>query len=528
MPNAVGTYRRLDPHFAPASRALLSAAAALALAFAPVFASAPAADPPGAASRTAPGTAPTVALSPAGRRAVELLELVRKGDRAAIREYMQSTFVPGRPEQIDQDLYELGRLFISSRGDIELLRVKDLGSNEAVAIYRNRMLQNGRALFVTVESASPHRILSWEKGAAASAVETVPVPRSDRAKIEAIDAYARRLEAADYFSGTILIARDGKPLMHRAYGLADRNHLIPNRTATRYNLASMVKMFTAISVAQLVEQKKLSYDDPVDKFVPGYLDADHGTRILVRHLLSHGSGLYGNVLVPLVAGEESLRLNSHADFLAAVPETEKQYRFEPGADHLYSNFGYMLLGRIIEVASGQTYYDYVREHIFLPAKMTSTAFPKLETVSPDQAVGYETFWGDSGTRLENNWLRIPARGLASGGAYSTTGDMLRFAEALRSGRLVRPETLAELTSPKPHSSDYGYGFVLTSLSSGEKAVGHAGDMAGVCTTFDMSGSGRDTMTIVVLANSTMGSCRPVKDKILELMGAAAPTTAAGR
>ena len=463
---------------------------------------------------------PADATTPAAKRAAELLGLIARGDRRAMRAYMESAFAGDRPKQdVDQDLYQFGRLFLSSGGNFRVLRVRNLSRTEAVIVYRNGRLESDGALLVTVEEVRPHRIVAWEKGSPKSpSGASQPDLRSNRRRAGAIDAYAQRLSRYDYFSGTILVSSGDKLALHKSYGLADRSHRVPNTARTRFNLASLVKMFTAVAVAQLAEQGKLSLDDPVDKFMPGYFERRYATPVLVKHLLSHTSGTDARVLMPLVAGEASLRLNSHQDYLEALRKDDKKYRYEPGTRHEYSNHGFVLLGRIVEIASGQSYYDYVRTHIFEPSGMVDTGFPSLEDVIRGQAVGYETFWRDSGPWTENNWLRIPARGLASGGAYSTARDMLRFANALRSGRLLKPATLAELTSPKPQSPEYGYGFALGSTESGERIAGHTGDMAGVCASFDMVARPDNPITIVVLSNSSMGSCRPITQKIMEVFG----------
>ena len=127
--------------------------------------------------------------------------------------------------------------------------------------------------------------------------------------------------------------------------------------------------------------------------------------------------------------------------------------FEPGSQFEYSNYGFVLLGAIIEAVTGESYYDYVRENVFEPAGMTSTdSLPESEDV-PNRAVGY---WRP-GDAWEPNTDTLPWRGTSAGGGYSTVGDLMRFAQALQSGTLISPEMLAEATSPHGEV-DYGFGF----------------------------------------------------------------------
>jgi CubicO group peptidase (beta-lactamase class C family) len=149
--------------------------------------------------------------------------------------------------------------------------------------------------------------------------------------------------------------------------------------------------------------------------------------------------------------------------------------FEPGSRWEYSNYGFVLLGAVIEAVTGESYYDYVREHLFQPAGMTSTdSLPEDEDV-PDRPVPYGRPFGPDGD-WEPVLDTLPYRGTAAGGGYSTVGDLFRFAEALQTGTLISPETLAEATSPQGEEL-YGYGFqVVTDPSAG---FGHGGGAPGM-------------------------------------------------
>ena len=176
------------------------------------------------------------------------------------------------------------------------------------------------------------------------------------------------LAARGRLSGTVLIAKNGRPVFEHAYGAADRSSHTPNRLATRFNLASVGKTFTGVAVAQLVQAGKLRFQDRVGKYVPE-LRKDVGDRVTIAELLDHTSGLGDFFGDP---GYERLRprLTSLASYLPLI--AEERLQFEPGARFGYSNSGYVLLGLVVERVSGESYYSYVAQHVFRPAGMTAT------------------------------------------------------------------------------------------------------------------------------------------------------------
>src|SRR5574341_1968495 len=179
-------------------------------------------------------------------------------------------------------------------------------------------------------------------------------------------AHVERLVQADSFSGAVLIAKDGKTLWSAAYGIADRNFNVPNKIDTKFNLGSMNKMFTAVAIAQLVEKGVLSFDDPVSKWIPGALSGDAGDKVRLKHLLSHTSGL-GSYFSDEWDAASRARYRSVDDWMPLAKKETLQ--FEPGTRWSYSNTGMLVAGKVIEAASKQTYFDYVREHIYKPAGM---------------------------------------------------------------------------------------------------------------------------------------------------------------
>jgi len=303
------------------------------------------------------------------------------------------------------------------------------------------------------------------------------------------------LSAEDAFSGTIYIARNGRLVYAEARGAADRSWKIRNRIDTRYNLASITKMFTAVAVAQLVEQGKLSYDDRVGDVLPDYANARVAQSVTVAQLLSHTSGLIGGrALIEKIPEPREAR--SLAPWLATFVNEPLTAR--PGQRFDYSNAGFMLLGAIIEKASGQNYYDYVRDHVFRPAGMKHTGFYELDRDPANVARGYMD--APDGTRL-NNLHALPVKGAPHTGAYSTGPDMVRFSEALANHVLLQKPSLERLwrgvtEDPLTHR-EYGFGASIDQYN-GRTIVSHGGGSPGVTNQFDIYPE--LGYTVVILSN----------------------------
>jgi D-alanyl-D-alanine carboxypeptidase len=304
---------------------------------------------------------------------------------------------------------------------------------------------------------------------AASALDLVLRRMSEADALAALSGRADKLAREGEFSGTVLVARDGEVLLEDTWGRADRRAGTPNTQETRFRIGSMNKMFTAVAALQLVEAGRLALDDPIGKHLPDYPNKRVAAKVTVRHLLTHTGGT-GDIFGPEF-DQNRLELRRHSDYVKLYGSRGLVH--EPGARHEYSNYGFVLLGALIEAVSGQSYYDYVRENVFRSAGMTATdSLPESEDV-PNRSVGYTRLY--PGAEWEPNTDTLPWRGTAAGGGYSTVGDLMRFAEALEAGELISKETLAEATSPQ--AEQYGYGFGV----QGEgplRSYGHGGGAPG--------------------------------------------------
>ncbi|MEK7854532.1 MAG: serine hydrolase domain-containing protein, partial [Acidobacteriota bacterium] len=273
--------------------------------------------------------------------------------------------------------------------------------------------------------------------------------------------------------------------------------------------------FTGVAIAQLVEKGKLSYDDPLSKFIPDFPNPEAAKKIQIKHLLTHTAGL-GPYFSERYWSSSRDRIRSVDDMMNLARQDEKEVRFEPGSKWQYSNTGMMVLGKVIVIASGQSYFDYVRENIYKPAGMANTDCYELDKVNTNLAVGYDKRFTDAGIEWSNNIFAHVMRGGPQGGGYSTTEDLLKFDQALRSGKLVTAATLKLITSPKPelNSPGYGYGFFADSNAG---TTGHSGGFPGISSNLEMHlASG---WTAIVMSNYSRAS-GPVESRIKSLIAAA--------
>ncbi|HUO97687.1 MAG TPA: serine hydrolase [Rhizomicrobium sp.] len=315
-------------------------------------------------------------------------------------------------------------------------------------------------------------------GAGGPAVATPQVERASSLSSDAaarVDALARRLAEQDRFSGVLAIARDGETLFVHAYGLAGREKHVPVRPDTAFALASAGKMFTVVAILQFVAAGRLSLDDTVGKVLPDYPNHEIATKVTVRMLLTHRGGT-GDI--PIFGKEDAgnrQNLRTVADYVNALGTRPPE--FEPGSKESYSNYGFVILGRMIEKLSGQSYYDYIRDHVFQPAGMEHSSYPIRDEAAPGVATGYTaTDWDFQPTALRANTDTLPWRGSPAGGGVASAPDLLRFVAALQSGRLLPvPLFTQAITAQFP-----GLGFGLWLGGEGRASFwGHGGGAWGM-------------------------------------------------
>ncbi len=309
--------------------------------------------------------------------------------------------------------------------------------------------------------------------------EGIEIPR--RTQADALTGLMKKLDGwtvSGDFSGAVLIARNGKVLLRRAWGLADREVGESNRPDSRFRVASVGKMFTAVAVMQLVERGRIALDAPVGRYLPDYPNAQVREQVKVRDLLTH----YGGIAQMDYPDEDGFtraeyatlrqKLRTHADYVAYYgPRRSKR---PPGEKMEYNNLGFIVLGAIIERVSGTSYYDYVERKVLRPAHMRETGYLPETQVVPGRVEGY--------TRRDGQWVSaadtFPWRGGAAGGCYSTVDDLLKFAQALQRGLLLKAESLREATRAQVPEGWYGYGFITVGKGP-LRRYGHTGDAWGM-------------------------------------------------
>jgi len=449
----------------------------------------------------------------------DLIQAMNAGDRAALRAFIDQRFTREVPAE-----ERTNRLsWVHDRfGSLSIRSVDSSNPRQPSALVQAGRTESWARVTVFLDDAAPSRIA--RVGFAPAPDPNLPNRRLSDAEIVAqLKAYVERLASRDVFSGTVMLAKAGKPLYQAAFGEANKDFGVKNTIDTKFNLGSMNKMFTAIAIMQLVEAGKLSLDDTLGKFLPaGALRPDVLAKVRIKHLLTHTSGL-GSYFTPEWDRQSRARYRSVDDWMGLVKDETLQ--FEPGTRWAYSNTGMLVLGKVIEVASGKDYFDYVRERIAGPARMTNTDAYDLDRVNKNLAVGYEAERTPRGVEYRNNIFAHVIRGGPAGGGYSTVDDLTRFAEALKSGKLVSKESVRLLTTPKPElsSPQYGYGFIV---DMGGRIVGHSGGFLGINSQLDIYVG--DDYTVAVMSNHG-GGAQPVIEKARSLLLAGrGGTAAAGR
>ncbi len=291
---------------------------------------------------------------------------------------------------------------------------------------------------------------------------------------------------ADAFSGSVLVARDGRIVLDRGYGLANREWLIPNASDTRFRLGSITKQFTAVAIMILNERGLVDLDAPVKTWIKDAPPA--WDQVTVRRLLAHTAGIPN--------------FTSFDDFQAskALPVTidgliarfrDRPLDFQPGEGRKYSNSGYVLLTAVIEKASGQSYADFLAENLFTPLRMSDSGYDSNAVILPRRASGYAP--SATGVVNADYWdMSIPQ---GAGGLYSTTHDLLKWEQGLFGGRLLTPASLAVLTTPV--RDQYAFG-VFVAKAQGNTTIAHSGGLDGFNTYMAYDPDRR--ITVIVLGN----------------------------
>jgi CubicO group peptidase (beta-lactamase class C family) len=465
-------------------------------------------------STTIPGTR-------AYERARELVELLDKGDADAFEAYARAAFADRFLNELPMAAHRAAFAdFRRENGPLQVHSARNYDpqrpDTSATLIVWSTWLETWRGIVLDVDGDGKITALQYSAARPPSDLPKAEAP-TDAQIVERLGGFVDRLASREAFSGTVLLARDGKVLLTKAVGIANRDFDVPVTLDTKFNLGSMNKMMTAVACMQLVEQGKLSLDDPISKYIgDDWLPKVDKSKVKVRHLLTHTSGL-GSYFTEEFDRSSRALYRTVDDWKPLV--RDETLAFEPGTRWQYSNTGMLIAGAVVEKASGTDYCSYVRAHITGPAGMTNTDCYELDKANHKLAVGYEKEIGaDGAVTWHNNLFQHVVRGGPAGGGFSTVEDLFRFAQALRAEKLVKRESLDQLwrAYPELSSEGYGLGFFVDRSPVGA-IVGHSGGFNGISAVLSMYPEAG--YTIAVMSNMGGGAATIVEGKAREWIAA---------
>jgi D-alanyl-D-alanine carboxypeptidase len=432
-------------------------------------------------------TAPVLPNTPAGQRMSAWLTAFNSGRRDAIRAYF-AKYDPKALKDLDDYVQ-----FSASTGGFDLRKILVSTPTKIVALLQERASDSFAKMMMQVDPKPPHKRVNGFIMPAPRPAEFALPHLSDSELLAQVRAHMQRDAEAGRFSGAVLIAKDGTPVFEQAYGFANREQHIANTVDTRFRIGSMNKMFTATAIMQLVQAGKIDLDKPFGTYITDYPNKSMSSTVTIRQLLTHTGGT-GDIFTPeyFKMRAKIHTLQDYIDLFGRRPVL-----FKPGSKFDYSNYGFVILGRAIELVSGQDYYSFVHDHVFVPAGMNSTGSEPEDIAVPNRAVGYM----DTPSGLKPNTDTLPYRASSAGGGYSTAGDLLKFANALQQHKLLNAEYTQMMIAGKVPmgmpDSKYGFGFG-DRVINGIECFGHSGGAPGQAGDLDFCPS--DGYTVVVLSN----------------------------
>lgn len=307
-----------------------------------------------------------------------------------------------------------------------------------------------------------------------------------------VDAYLKPYVDVEDFSGAVLIARRGRVLVEKAYGRANCELTVSNTPQTRFRIGSVSKQFTAAAVLLLEQRKLLSAVDPVAKFIP---DFSHGNQITIHHLLTHTSGITGNMENLPEIQQDLQAFHSLAELAQMLKKSTPES--SPGSKTVYSNKNYVLLAHIVEKVSGERFGPFLRRNIFDPLDMRDTGSQEYMEVVEHLATGYEPgVFGVEAAPIDDWWNNVGA-----GTIYSTVKDLYKWDRALYSDKLLTAESRKKMFTQYLQGG-YGYGWAFHERF-GHKVIAHNGREPGFVA--DISRYANDDAVTIVVGNIGSGA-----------------------
>lgn len=335
-----------------------------------------------------------------------------------------------------------------------------------------------------------------------SVKESTPPPVKEEVHEEAFEAKFDQYMSKN-FSGSVLLVKDNKVIVSKGYNMADYANNLPNGPDTVHRIGSLTKAFTAAAVLQLQEAGKLSVDDTVDTYIKDYPQHE----VTLRHLLTHTSGTPEYTRLPDFLNELNVKV-SVDELIAKFKDLSLE--FEPGSRFAYSNSGYVLLGAVIEQVSGQSYSDYLNEHIFTPLGMNRSGYLAKDSISTDTATGYSLLTPEVSQVAQPIDMTVP---YSAGGIYSTVGDLYKWLMGLENGTILSKASWEAMRTPE--LNEYALGWAIPGSTG--TIYTHNGAINGFSSEIwrDMSKG-----SAVILLSNAEGDLGHLRDVLLRMLDSA--------
>lgn len=443
--------------------------------------------------------------SPVRAQLDRFLEAYNANDRDTFATFVRAH---GSEPMQQEGPVRLALIWYKVLGGFDAIEVVESSPFALTGFVRTRESLDVLNVTLSVEPEPPHRMVTVLFNGDELPERYLPRRLPAAAAAEIWRAEAARLATIDKFSGAILFASGKDVLVRDAFGFADRERRIPNTVQTRFRTASVTKMFTAVAVLRLVQDRRISLDDPIGEHVREIANEPLG-RGTVHQYLTHTAGA-GDLFDERYFGHQR-ELRSHDDYLRVFGKD--LLKNSPGHEFAYSNLGYMLLGSLIERVTGKGWDAAVKKAVFAPARMTRTGTEPEDVAVADRAIVYDRPLGvrDIISAMDH----IDYRPFAACGAYTTVDDLARFFDALRSHRLLNEKYTGLMLSPEGMSVDgsmYGYGVKVGDSSSGHW-IGHDGADRGM--NAEAWFSPKTGEVLVVLSNFDAPAAEKAKEFLLD-------------
>ncbi|MCH8020016.1 beta-lactamase family protein [candidate division KSB1 bacterium] len=372
--------------------------------------------------------------TPAGQQVQKFLHALDSGEyETYIKENFSEQFLKDYPMTEHLGFF---RQMSMMHGGFRIHSIEKSTEDEFVFIGKSKKMDAWRRLLFEIESEPPYRVsgLGIEMAAPPEGMDRIEKKLTEKEILEFAESELQKMAESDDFSGAVLIAKNGKALFKKAYGMASKRFNIANNVNTKFNIGSINKSFTQMAIAQLLEKNKIEIDETIGKYLADFPE-EIAEKVTIKHLLTMKSGMGSYWNDEWQAKWSTIKtVDELIEIIKKIP-----LDFEPGTSRRYSNSGYVVLGAIIEKVTGQSYYDYVRENIYKPAGMENTDSYELDQIVPNLAIGYMQNQSQNpynSNKFQNNLLAHSVKGAPAGGGYSTLDDLLKYVEALQKNQLA--------------------------------------------------------------------------------------------